>query len=336
MTVQLGDCLDLMPALAAQSVNAIVTDPPYGLGFMGKGWDHGVPAKVVWQEALRVVRPGAFLLAFGGTRTSHRLTCNIEDAGWRIRDVLCWLYGSGFPKSRQLKPGWEPIVLASAPGKSALQIEAALVPFRGEADETEAKAKNQHGGRTARGASPTYGEFPTPRDDYDPDGRWPPNVALDEVAAAALDTQSDDVMRRAGGASRFFYCAKASRAERDEGLEGFPLHAFGQSGGAQEAVARGEDYQGAGGIGLNRVKYVRNHHPTVKPVALMRWLCRLVTPTGGLILDPFAGSGTTGIAAALEGFRFIGMESQPDYVPIARARITHAQRQPSLWEAAGA
>lgn len=393
--IRVGSCLDLMPTLDANSIDAIVTDPPYGLteprsggngsgkawaerseeakrarrgGFMGKAWDAAVPSVPFWEAALRVAKPGAHLVAFGGTRTYHRLTCAIEDAGWEIRDCLSWLYGSGFPKSHNgpwggtaLKPAWEPIILARKPlvgtvaanvaahGTGALNIDGcriATTEMAGPRDPDLSRMKQPDwrmtGGGTGGGAT-------------SPLGRWPANVCLDEDAAAALDEQSgtltsggtpsrrlsdktrhtygafngtenpDGIGRSEGGASRFFYCAKASRAEREAGLEGRERKAKLWSSGEQSPgtfQAEGTD------------RTSTNHHPTVKPVALMRWLCRLVTPPGGLILDPFTGSGTTGVAAALEGFRFLGIEQEAEYAQIAEARIAHATAQPLLWSAA--
>jgi DNA modification methylase len=353
MTVLHGDCLALMREMPDASVDAIVTDPPYGLSFMGKEWDHGVPGEPFWLEALRVAKPGAHLVAFGGTRTSHRLVCAIEDAGWEIRDSIAWLFGSGFPKSLNLpggigtalKPAHEPIVLARKPlvgtvaanvaahGTGALNIDATRIHANGES----LARPFGHGGISAQqlNAIPhgtITGEGFT--------GRWPANVCLDEEAAAALDAQSGERpgatsnSRRnqtgsfapglhalhegygdTGGASRFFYVAKASRREREAGLDGMPLHRAGMvSNTSGQHITRrdgGEPGPAA------------NHHPTVKPLALMRWLCRLVTPPGGVVLDPFMGSGTTGCAAALEGFRFIGCEREAEYVAIAERRIAY-------------
>lgn len=293
-----GDCLAVMRDMPAASVDAIVTDPPYGLKFMGKLWDHGVPGEEFWAEALRVAKPGGHLLAFGGTRTFHRLACAVEDGGWRIYDCLAWMYGQGFPKHRtHLKPAWEPVVFASKKGERFVNVEACRLEWVGPEDAAAAAAAAAGGfaESRARGTarqSPAIGkESRDGENRYDPAalrGRWPANVLLDEEAAAMVD----------GGASRFFYTSKATRADREDGLD------------------------------------QRNVHPTVKPTDLMRWLCRLVTPPGGLILDPFAGSGSTGVAALSEGFRFVGIEIEPEYVEIARRRC--AAVAPLFAEEAGA
>lgn len=337
-----GDCLDVMPTLGA--VDAIVCDPPYGLSFMGKNWDHGVPGEPFWSTALGCAKPGAYLLAFGGTRTFHRLACAIEDAGWEMRDCLSWLYGSGFPKGKAcLKPGWEPIILARKPGKSAhLQIDACRIEGAGAYTNHTRKVGTEPGWNGRHTGEVTFHS-----------GRWPANVVLDEEAGAMLDAQSGEgkagtAGRRSGinqiygsygprtepfgtygdtgGASRFFYCAKASRREREAGLEGAAKQVASVWGGDEDDLTEGK----------KSTVPRSNHHPTVKPLSLMRWLCRLVTPPGGLILDPFCGSGTTGCAAALEGFRFVGIERESEYVAIAERRIAHwvATMQPDLLPAA--
>jgi len=457
-TIHHGDCREVMATLDAESVDAIVSDPPYGLSFMGKGWDHGVPGVEFWTEALRVAKPGAHLLAFGGTRTYHRLACAIEDAGWEIRDCVMWVYGSGFPKSHDvskaidkmdageeqerrrrrftawvrstgitsrqideatgtnmgghyttaasqpaimtrehleqcrhllgdvpewvereadirsvesenfkrrevlgtetrynepngivsagrdertlverkvtaahteaarqwsgwgtaLKPAWEPIIVARKPlvgtvaenvlthGTGAINVDGCRV------EATDFAPKDRVGAaklmedrpwqtRQAEGGRPRITEGNTL-------GRWPANLIHDgseEVVGlfpaagggsgkpihagdfgkhgryGKASGATTESYADSGSAARFFYCAKASKADR------------------------GGD----------------NKHPTVKPTDLMRYLCRLVTPPGGVVLDPFTGSGSTGKAATLEGFRFIGIEREAEYVEIAKARI---------------
>lgn len=318
MTVLHGDCLTVMPTLEANSVDAIVSDPPYGLSFMGKEWDHGVPGVEFWREALRVAKPGAHLVAFGGTRTYHRLTCAIEDAGWEIRDCLSWLYGSGFPKSHNgpwggtaLKPAHEPIILARKPlagtvaatvaqyGTGGLNVDGCRIG-------AETWTRKATGRSTPYGSETTWNTSSTPDIDRSGTGRWPANVVLDEDAAGML-----------GEPARFFYTAKASRREREAGLEGMDAVRCRSGLGGEMPVD--DD-------GRSRDRFsvtARNHHPTVKPIALMRWLCRLVTPPNGLILDPFTGSGTTGCAAVLEGFRFVGIEREDEYVEIASKRIAY-------------
>lgn len=355
-----GDCLTVMPTLAACSVDAIVCDPPYGLSFMGKDWDHGVPGEHFWREALRVAKPGAHLIAFGGTRTYHRLVCAVEDAGWEVRDMLAWIHGQGFPKGTDkatipeawhgwntaLKPAIEPIVLARKPfdttvaanllqhGTGALNIDACRIATLDDLRATTGAGNipcRHHDGAARTGGVLEAGSAL---------GRWPANVlhdGSDEVVVLFPESKgqqgkSNDSQRSqancfgavggngkeyiprgdSGSASRFFYCAKADRADRNEGCEQMPKRALNWSSGEQSPgtfQAEGTD------------RSAHNHHPTVKPTDLMRYLCRLITPPDGLILDPFAGSGSTGKAALLEGFRFIGIELSDEYASIARARI---------------
>jgi DNA modification methylase len=320
-----GDCLDVMRQLPDGCVDAIVSDPPYGLSFMGKGWDHAVPGVEFWTEALRVAKPGAHMVAFGGTRTFHRLAVAIEDAGWEVRDCLSWLHGSGFPKSHNgpwggtaLKPAWEPIILARKPLAGTV---AANVAEYGTGGINVDGCRIGTDGGTTKGSAPKgasngiYGNGINGDCDIVPlnAGRWPANVVLDEDAAAML-----------GEPSRFFYCAKASRAEREAGLEGMPE----KRSGVEVFDPKNRD-----GVGEERMTLSRNPHPTVKPIALMRWLCRLVTPPGGLVFDPFAGAGTTGCAAVLEGFDFVGAELSEEYADIARRRIAHWAKQVNAQEA---
>jgi site-specific DNA-methyltransferase (adenine-specific) len=372
MTVLVGDCREVMQTMADNSVDAIVTDPPYELGFMGKSWDStGVAYDVtVWQECLRVLKPGGHLLAFGGSRTYHRLAVAIEDAGFQIRDQIMWVYGSGFPKSLNvgkqdncenwkgwgtaLKPAHEPIVMARKPldgtvannvlthGVGGINIDGCRV---GEGTgETKTVQYPDIRGNNYNNASGTVEYTVTSQ------GRFPANFIHDgsdevlelfpESNGGASPKKSNvptgrhyeggwGVVNNAsrtemgdGSAARFFYCAKASKKDRNEGLdpELFPLQNYtdaNKMGGAGDTMLTGS--------GNPRDGRKHNHHPTVKPTDLMRYLCRLVTPPNGTVLDPFLGSGSTGKAATLEGFNFIGIEQSAEYAEIANARINHAK-----------
>lgn len=427
--VEQGDCLDVLQGLPDASVDAVVTDPPYGLSFMGKAWDtfdpttmeqrvgrrggNGPPSDVhdgrskgrtksafanpgcaagaydlsptanrrfqAWCEAwaaecLRVLKPGGHLLAFGGTRTYHRLAAGIEDAGFEVRDTLAWMFGSGFAKSwnfdtqfrgdwcscrepggalrdggrcprcgglskayvghgTALKPGHEPIVLARKPlagtvagnvlewGCGAINVDGCRI-----ATDDRWKGAGQVSPPSSSLSGGVDGSLNVFTSETHEHGRWPANVVLDPDAAAMLDEQTGELTSgkltaenqrnggfagtvnaygtaarggegeyeaNSGGASRFFYCAKTSSAERSAGLD-----------------------------------TARNIHPTLKPIDLMRWLVRLVTSPGGTVLDPFTGSGTTGCAAVLEGFDFVGVERESEYLAIARARIAWWEQHP--------
>jgi DNA modification methylase len=404
-----GDCLEVMSGMDADSVDAIVTDPPYGLSFMGKNWDHGIPGNPFWEQALRVAKPGAHLLAFGGTRTFHRLVCAIEDAGWEIRDCVMWVYGSGFPKSldvgkaidkaagakrevvgknhngagnkpngnsfdddnyewnkvvditapateaakqwdgwgTSLKPAWEPIILARKPlsgtvaenvlrhGVGGLNVDASRIG-------TDAGWSYPNG----RGGQGWHGNESLSKNLTDPisasKGRFPANLihdGSDEVVALFPETTSG-ISRPAGAgngssmfaganrtgftigdsgsAARFFYTAKADKRDRDEGLTGTERPC---------GMMEDDNYPIKTGSGNIRETKRRNHHPTVKPTSLMRYLCKLITPPNGIILDPFTGSGSTGKAAMLEKFKFIGIEQDAEYIAIANARIEHAAKR---------
>jgi DNA modification methylase len=319
-----GECVEVMAALEAASVDAVITDPPYGIGFKHEHWDSWAISEAaaraghdrltpnqafeVWcrlwgSECLRIMKPGSHLLAFGSPRTFHRLTVGLEDAGLEIRDTLMWLYGTGMPKSRRLangrgtalKPAYEPIVLARKPpegsvaesiehfGTGALEVDACRIGERWPAN-------------LALGHAPGCG-----------DGGCGEDCAVDLLDASARSSRASS--GAAVPPSRFFYCPKVSRAERDAGCEQLPRRALDLFPNAQR------DERQAGGA--------RNPHPTVKPLALMRWLVRLASPPSGLVLDPTCGSGTTGAASVLEGRRFIGIELDPAYVEIAAARIAH-------------
>lgn len=389
----LGDCLERMAELPDNSVDSVVTDPPYGLSFMGKRWDYDVPSVEIWVECLRVLKPGGHLLAFAGTRTQHRMAVRIEDAGFEIRDMIAWVYGSGFPKSLDvskaidkaagatggygdkkpnvhsrgdhalhegwkrpwqddpeavdksgreylpatdaasqwqgwgtaLKPSLEPVTVARKPligtvaenvlthGTGAINVDACRVAAT---PEDVAIQRARTGGEMNADIGNEVYQGGWKRQPAGNDlGRWPANLIHDgspEVLAGfpwsksgALTAEqqknggfagtvnaygkaerggSGEYAANGGSAARFFYCAKASKRDRDEA----------------------------------------NNHPTVKPTDLMRYLCRLVTPPGGVVLDPFMGSGSTGKAAEHEGFRFIGIERDPEYFNISRHRIAAA------------
>lgn len=275
--VRHGDSTAIMATLDADSVDAIVTDPPYGFRLMGRHWDGGVPGVDAWGQALRVAKPGAHLLAFGGTRTVHRLAVAIEDAGWDIRDMLMWIHGSGFPKSHaSLKPAVEPIIMARKPLRGTVATNGAA-----------------------------YGTGALHIDACRNGERWPANV---------LHDGSDIATSGMGDAARYFYCAKAQRADRDDGCDDLPKH---HSGSYKMRNPDVDPYQFAGPTPMGH-----NHHPTVKPTALMTWLCQLVTPPGGVVLDPFCGSGSTGRGAIAAGAgRFVGIDQDEEYCEIARRRV---------------
>ncbi|OQS10266.1 site-specific DNA-methyltransferase [Chromobacterium violaceum] len=315
-----------MRAIPDCCIDSIVTDPPYGLNFMGKRWDTDVPSVEVWRECHRVLKPGGHLLAFAGTRTQHRMAVRIEDAGFEIRDMIAWVYGSGFPKSRNLDGEWEGWGTALKPALEPITV--ARKPLIG----TVAANMSVHGTGAINISATRVGEAP---------GRWPANLihdGSDEVVAAfpaqagaaapVLGNESSTASigrvtgRRArvpgafhgdgGSAARFFYCAKACRRDRNEGcehLEKRPLHWSSGSANPGSFQSAGTD------------KSSQNNHPTVKPTDLMAYLCRLVTPPGGVVLDPFTGSASTGKAALREGFRFIGIEIDADHFAIANARL---------------
>ena len=318
-----GDCLDVLRSMPDCSVDAVVTDPPYGLSFMGKKWDYDVPGVEVWAECLRVLKPGGHLLAFAGTRTQHRMAVRIEDAGFEIRDMIAYVYGSGFPKSHNvskaidkmdatdaakqwqgwgtaLKPALEPITVARKPligtvAENVLQHGTGAINVDGGRVGTDSISVHNNPEIYSFNGNKSETMYRTHT------GRWPANFIHDG---------SEEATNLLKDSARFFYCAKASKADRDEGCEGLELKVGG-------------GMQGRNDGSMGSITMSRNHHPTVKPTDLMRYLCRLVTPPNGVVLDPFMGSGSTGKAAALEGFNFIGIEREAEYVAIAQARINH-------------
>lgn len=460
MRLTWGDSLEKLKELGDNSVDSVVTDPPYGLAFMGKKWDYDVPSVELWREVLRVLKPGGHLLSFGGTRTYHRMVVNIEDAGFEIRDQIMWIYGSGFPKSLDvskaidkaagatreklkrtgktftgsnnniagitgefevesnipitatatawqgwgtaLKPANEPIVLARKPlekgltvaenvlkwGCGGLNIDGTRIAHNEECKPMKSQVVD--GEMTSQ---KTFGNGGRSKDTLElkPNGRWPANVLFDEEAAAMLDEQSGE--RKSGGSikspksstrfknthsqsgkqpewsghkdsggasrffktfanencehglpkfwcpkctpadlplppaqeqtessiARFFYAAKASKRERNAGLEGIIKEKQGNRPNSKDMSGKfpDHDHRPTGG----------NNHPTVKPIKLMEYLIKLVTPPKGTVLDPFMGSGTTGCAAVKLGFNFIGIEREQEYVEIAKRRIEHWKQE---------
>ena len=367
-----GDCLDVMPTLDEASIDAVVTDPPYDLAFMGRKWDGtGVAFRPeTWAEVYRLLRPGGHLLAFGGTRTYHRLVSAIEDAGFEIRDCLVWAYATGFPKSRNLagewagwgtalKPSWEPIVLARKPlvgtvvenvlahGTGALNIDGCRLGYADEADLATARTKNP--GRDGTVAGRVAGHDGGRQQTVDDAGRWPPNLLLTDPifdgdtpgvvggglanAGAAWTTRERgegpgilEGQRQRGRIaidpttySRFFLVPKASTSGREPAVRG-------QLGERRPPGRRSGEQSSPGTFQTRPTPARENVHPTVKPIDLMRHLVRLVTPPGGTVLDPFVGSGTTALACELEGFGWVAIEREAEYVEIARARLHGAQR----------
>lgn len=371
-----GNSVEVLKGFPDNYFHSVVTDAPYGISFMSKHWDYDVPTIELWKEVLRVLKPGGFLLSFGGTRTYHRMVVNIEDAGFEIRDQIMWIYGSGFPKSTNvalridkesgaiktrggvkmkmghgdsgttkpstgsepfetyesksdeakqwqgwgtaLKPANEPIVVARKPlsestvaknvlkhGTGGLNIDGSRIEGIADCPGTTPQ--------TANGNGQTLGNMI--RSDFTPNtqGRWPANIIFDEIAAQML-----------GEPSRFFYVAKASKRERNAGLEGMPEKVNDISGnalgvGSKLRMANAEER--AQGLSKVQKKSQQNHHPTVKPTKLMEYLIKLVTPPAGIVLDPFCGSGSTGVAAKNLGFGFVGIEMDAAYVEIAKRRI---------------
>ncbi len=348
------DCRETMARMPDNFIDSIVTDPPYELGFMGKKWDSsGIAYNVdLWKECFRVLKPGGFLLAFGGTRTSHRVVCSIEDAGFEIRNSIIWIFGQGYPKSgsTQLKPAHEPICVARKPLSEKNVEENVLKWGTGKFNIDECRIATSD--KLTAGSG---GLLSNVRDNksYPDDnkfkqsklGRFPANVIFDEFTADLLDKQMPNAgafapVKRGskgksknvygdfkqkgddgasfyedlGGPSKFFYCAKADRIERNAGLEQFKEKPLLWSSGTKNPGSFQSD---------GTKKASQNNHPTVKPVKLIQYLCKLVTPKGGIIYDPFGGSGTTAVASINEGFFWILSEIVPEYCDITNKRIYH-------------
>lgn len=327
LTLHHGDCLEVLRSLPDCSVDSIVTDPPYGLSFMGKRWDYDVPSVDVWAECLRVLKSGGHLLAFAGTRTQHRMAVRIEDAGFEIRDMIAWVYGSGFPKSLNIGKAFDKIngelvetteTLFNNPTKKTDLSKRSDYGYKFEPKSPEAKQWQGWGTALKPALEPiTVARKPligTVAENVLQHGTGAINVDGGRVGerwpANFIHDGSEEATDLLGASARFFYCAKASAKDRDEGVEGVAGVAGGMSGRRDGSM---------GSITMRK-----NTHPTVKPTDLMRYLCRLVTPPSGTVLDPFMGSGSTGKAAMLEGFAFVGIEREAEYIDIAKARIQSA------------
>lgn len=428
-----GDCIEVMKDIPDNSIDSIVTDPPYGLSFMGKKWDYQVPSIDLWKECLRVLKPGGTALIFAGSRTQHRMACNIEDAGFILKDCIMWLYGSGFPKatdiskqidkdacrkqledklnrkstkeemdeaweafrkvvgtkdganllksnaftdkaihghnpnvpitapstpqaqawngwkSHGLKPSYEPILICIKPNQgsyanNAMKWGVGGLWIDGGRVGSETLTYKPRLTHNANLNDDSWSKIGQTSNDVTNQGRYPANIILDEEAGRMLDEQSGESvssggkgiktqcpnydnhtvghhlkgmranlggLRDSGGASRFFYCAKASKGERNAGCEGM------------EKKRQTVRWKGAEGDDWKNIEMTsKNNHPTVKPLKLMEYLCKLTrTPAGGIVLDPFMGSGTTGIACVNTGRKFIGIEKDKEYCKIAETRI---------------
>lgn len=336
MTLHTGNSAEVLKQYPDNHFDSIVTDPPYGIEFLGKDWDKNTGPIEVWRECLRVLKPGGHLLAFSAARTYHRLASNIEDIGFEIRDQIMWVYGSGFPKSHNvgnklgeeykgigtaLKPAHEPIVMARK-------------PFNG----TVAKNVLEYGTGGINIDKCRVGS-------EEREGRFPANIIFDEEAGKVLDEQSgtkggnnkgaytykdkeyqvegfiNNVKPNSpsnygdtGGASRFFYCPKVSRKERNVGCD---MHEPITGKDVGPWSEKGERLA----VKLDKMTTNHNNHPTVKPISLMKYLVTLVTPKGGKVLDPFNGSGSTGMAVKEFGGEYTGIDLDPHYIEISTKRI---------------
>ena len=396
----LGDCNVILKKLENNSVDSIVTDPPYGISFMNKHWDYDVPSIEIWRECLRVLKPGGHLLSFGGTRTYHRMACAIEDAGFEIRDIIAWVYGSGFPKSLNigkavdklqgnereyigikqyagpsgnnrnfgvgnedegenkrvdtkgtseyegwwtaLKPSLEPITVARKPLSEKTVAENCLkwgtggINIDGCRVGTEEITVNRHSGYNSNSlVESTKGKWKGEQEQVS--GRFPANLihdGSDEVVSMFPNTKSGSGNKNknpkklfgttfasgdnknwegdSGSASRFFYCAKASKRERNAGCEELE-EKISPKDGSGLLNEKGEEK-------FSESK-MRNSHPTVKPIALMEYIVKLVSREGAVVLDPFAGSGSTLLACKNLSRDYIGIEREADYIKIIKSRL---------------
>ena len=333
-----GDCLATLKTFDDNSVDSIVTDPPYGLSFMGKRWDYDVPSVEIWAECLRVLKPGGHLLAFAGTRTQHRMAVRIEDAGFEIRDMIAWVYGSGFPKSLDVSKAID----------KAAGAEREVVGQRKKLQSYGADVNDVYGGGPDKGGVQLITAPAT-----DAARQWQGwgtalKPALEPITVARkplVGTVAANVLEHGTGALNIHGCRVGTEGGTAKGSKpqgvGNGIYGAGVHGACEitqldagrwpaNLIHDGGEFLGEQARFFYCAKTsksdrgVDNNHPTVKPTDLMAYLCRLVTPPGGTVLDPFMGSGSTGKAAMREGFGFIGCELSPEYMEIARARIAHA------------
>lgn len=367
------ECLTVIKKFEDECIDSIVTDPPYGIRFMSKKWDYEVPSIDIWKECLRVLKPGGYILAFGGTRAYHRLVVNIEDAGFDIVDQIQWIFGNGFPKSKySLKPANEPICLARKPYIGSVDDNIEKYKTGGlNIDESRIFIDDDIGDRVNKQDYIGIGTFMEKGGriyHQNENGRWPSNVIFshhpeckflgykkvrnksgslsglepskpgknvysqfdyrgswirhgDENGFETIEDwkcHPNCPIKMMGNKARFFYCSKAKKKDRDDGLK-----------------SRSNQFRH--GMMLSDVRnkeLTGNIHPTVKPTDLMKYLCRLVTPKDGVILDPFMGSGSTGRGSVMEGFNFVGIERDKEYFELAKARIDAAmsKRQMRLFD----
>ncbi len=329
LTLHHGDCLEVLRSLPDCSIDSIVTDPPYGLSFMGKRWDYDVPSVEVWAECLRVLKPGGHLLAFAGTRTQHRMAVRIEDAGFEIRDMIAWVYGSGFPKSLDVskaidkRAGAEREVVSNNPTFRKMQENASNYNLqRNEFITAPAtpEAKQWQGWGTA--LKPALEPITVARKPLI--GTVAENVLQHGTGAINVDggrVGTEERITNWSGTANYKVSDPKTGTTTATGR--WPANFIHD--GSEEAT----DLLGASArffycAKASKADRDENHHPTVKPTDLMRYLCRLVTPPSGTVLDPFMGSGSTGKAAMLEGFAFVGIEREAEYIDIAKARIQSA------------
>ena len=304
--IKVGNCIDLMSEMSDCSVDSVVTDPPYELGFMGKSWDAtGIAYNIdVWQQCLRILKPGGHLLAFGGSRTYHRLACAIEDSGFEIRDQIMWVYGSGFPKS---------LNIGKAIDKAA-GAEREVVGYTDPHDPRTAMARSIYGGEIQEGAglgNPITAPATAQAKQWE---GWGTALkpAHEPIVVARKPLENNVTDKTNCLMVQFIYCSKASTSERNAGLKDLPK---------KKADLRSDI---AAGMWKDKNAPHQNFHPTVKPVTLMRSLIKFATPINGIVLDPFLGSGTTAVAAIHENINWMGFEMNPEYATIAKRRVEHA------------